>query len=207
MYTYICIYIFLQTKHETRNTKHETRNQKCETRNRNQKPETRNQKPETQIQEYADEELEDDSKAPSISATLSPVGEEMGPRADALLQEEKAFSLETQVCISLAHTICLTERLVWYCRTTSANTALRTPRRTCCPFADVLITVPRVSRSCERFPDGFDLHLLQSVSGIHTLAWLSACRESHPSNNNDELLLTQRNLPCTINPEPVNREP
>jgi len=24
-----------------------------------------------------------------------------------------------------------------------------------------LVTVPRVSRSCERFPDGFDLHLLQ----------------------------------------------
>ena len=24
----------------------------------------------------------------------------------------------------------------------------------------VLITVPRVSRSCEHFPDGFDLHLL-----------------------------------------------
>ena len=25
----------------------------------------------------------------------------------------------------------------------------------------VLVTVPRVSRSCEIFPDGFDLHLLQ----------------------------------------------
>ena len=28
----------------------------------------------------------------------------------------------------------------------------------------VLVTVPRVSRSCEHFPDGFDLHLLHSLN-------------------------------------------
>jgi len=54
------------------------------------------------------------------------------------------------------------ERLVLYCRTTSASTAPRTPRRTCCPCAYVLITVLRVNRSCELFPDGFDIHLLQA---------------------------------------------
>ena len=27
------------------------------------------------------------------------------------------------------------QRLVFYCRTTSASTAPRTPRRTCCPYA------------------------------------------------------------------------
>ena len=54
------------------------------------------------------------------------------------------------------------ERLVFYCRTTSANTAPRTPRRTCCPYAYELITVLRVSRSCKIPPDGFDLHLLQA---------------------------------------------
>ena len=27
----------------------------------------------------------------------------------------------------------------------------------------VLVTVPRVNRSCENFPDGFDLHLLPSL--------------------------------------------
>ena len=27
----------------------------------------------------------------------------------------------------------------------------------------VLVTVPRASRSCEHFPDGFDLHLLLDV--------------------------------------------
>ena len=53
------------------------------------------------------------------------------------------------------------ERLEFYCRRTSASTAPRTPRRACCPYAYVLITVLRVSRSCEHFPDGFDLHLLQ----------------------------------------------
>ena len=52
------------------------------------------------------------------------------------------------------------ERLAFHCRTTSASTAPRTPRRTCCPYAYVLITVLCVSRSCELFPDGFDLHLL-----------------------------------------------
>ena len=30
----------------------------------------------------------------------------------------------------------------------------------------VLVTVPRVCRSCEHFPDGFDLHLLQSGFGV-----------------------------------------
>jgi hypothetical protein len=29
----------------------------------------------------------------------------------------------------------------------------------------VLVTVPRVSRFCEYFPDGFDLHLLHHQSG------------------------------------------
>ena len=53
------------------------------------------------------------------------------------------------------------ERLVLHCRTT---TAPRTPRRTCCPYACVLITVLRVSRSCEIFPNGFDLHLLHPLS-------------------------------------------
>jgi len=42
--------------------------------------------------------------------------------------------------------------------------APRTPRRTCCPYAYVLITVLNVSRSCELFPDGFDLHSAQSLS-------------------------------------------
>ena len=56
------------------------------------------------------------------------------------------------------------ERLVLHCRTTSASTALRTPRRTCCPCAYVLITMLRVSCSCEIFPDGFDLHLLHRLS-------------------------------------------
>ena len=37
--------------------------------------------------------------------------------------------------------------LVFYCQTTIASTAPRRPRRTCCPYAYVLITVLRVSRS------------------------------------------------------------
>ena len=53
------------------------------------------------------------------------------------------------------------ERMVSYCRTTSASTAPRTPRITCCPDAYVLISVLRVSRSCELFPNGFDIYLLQ----------------------------------------------
>ena len=39
------------------------------------------------------------------------------------------------------------ERLVLYCRTTSASTAPRTHRRMCCPYAYVLITVLRVSQN------------------------------------------------------------
>ena len=31
----------------------------------------------------------------------------------------------------------------------------------CAALRVVLVTVPRVSRSCEHFPDGFDLHLLE----------------------------------------------
>jgi len=49
----------------------------------------------------------------------------------------------------------------FFCQTISASTAPRTSRRTCCPYAYVLVTVLRVSRSCEHFPDGFDFHLLR----------------------------------------------
>ena len=38
-----------------------------------------------------------------------------------------------------------TETLVFHCRATSAITAPHTPRRTCCHYAYVLITVPRVT--------------------------------------------------------------
>ena len=41
-------------------------------------------------------------------------------------------------------------RLVFYGQATSAITAPRTPRRTCCPHAYV-----------RKLPDGFNLHLLQ----------------------------------------------
>ena len=60
------------------------------------------------------------------------------------------------------------EGLVFYCRTTSASTAPCTSRKMCChperyaALRIVLVTVPRVSRSCEHFPDGFDLHPLHS---------------------------------------------
>ena len=33
----------------------------------------------------------------------------------------------------------------------------------CAALRIVLVTVPRVSRSCEHFPDGFDLHLLRAA--------------------------------------------
>ena len=70
--------------------------------------------------------------------------------------------LSPSLSLTRSRSLCLSssERLVFYCRTTSASTAPRTPRRTCCPYAYVLITVLRVSRSCELFPDGSDLHLL-----------------------------------------------
>ena len=36
----------------------------------------------------------------------------------------------------------------------------------CAALRIVLVTVPRVSRSCERFPDGFDLHLLPERDAV-----------------------------------------
>ena len=62
------------------------------------------------------------------------------------------------------------QRLVSYCRTTSASTAPCTSRRTCCPCAYVLVAVPRVSRSCELVVDGFDLHLIR-------LSWYKTGRD------------------------------
>ena len=35
----------------------------------------------------------------------------------------------------------------------------------CDALRNVLVTVPRVSRSCEHFPDGFDLHLPPTLDG------------------------------------------
>ena len=66
------------------------------------------------------------------------------------------------------------ERLVFSCRTTSASTAPRTPRRTCCPYAYVLISVLCVSRSCELFSGGFNVHLLHSRRYI----WAAGARGS-----------------------------
>ena len=64
--------------------------------------------------------------------------------------------------ISIHRYICLhiysAERLVMYCRTASASTALRTARRTCCPHAHVLITGLRVSRCGDFFLDSSNLH-------------------------------------------------
>ena len=37
------------------------------------------------------------------------------------------------------------------------------PPEGCAALRIVLVTVARVSRSCEHFPDGFDLHLLQAA--------------------------------------------
>ena len=59
--------------------------------------------------------------------------------------------------------------LVFNCRTTSASTAPCTSRGLCClthcaALRIVIITVPHVSRSCEHFPDGFDLHHLSPAS-------------------------------------------
>ena len=51
------------------------------------------------------------------------------------------------------------ERLVFYCRKTSASTAPHPEG--CAALRIVLVTVPRVSLSCEHFQDGFDLHLLR----------------------------------------------
>ena len=36
----------------------------------------------------------------------------------------------------------------------------------CAALRIVLFTVPRVSRSCEHFPDGFDLHLLRLATTV-----------------------------------------
>ena len=52
------------------------------------------------------------------------------------------------------------QRLVLYCRTTSASTHLAHPGG-CAALRIVLVTVPRVSRSYGHFPDEFNLHLLQ----------------------------------------------
>jgi len=49
-------------------------------------------------------------------------------------------------CLDLQPRTCL-EGLVFYCPTTSAGTAPRTPRRACCPYASVLVTLLGVSRS------------------------------------------------------------
>jgi hypothetical protein len=54
-----------------------------------------------------------------------------------------------------------------------ATTALRTPRRTRCPYAYVLITVLRVSRSGELFSDeifcvvSFETHCLSLIRSLH----------------------------------------
>ena len=69
----------------------------------------------------------------------------------------------------------LRQRLVFYCRTTSASTAPCTSRRMCCPTHCASYSA-RVSRSCEHFPDGFDRHLLPSLeAGSDHVGLLDTC--------------------------------
>ena len=92
------------------------------------------------------------------------------------------------------------QRLAFYCRT-SDSTAPLTPLGTRCPYAYVLVNVPRVSRSCAHFSDGFDFHLLcysTKGSGVR-LCWdLKEIRIYVPKE--DELLLIVPNpirVPCS----------
>ena len=60
-------------------------------------------------------------------------------------------------------------KLEFGCRTTSAITAPCTSRRMCCPTY--------VSRSCEHYPEGFDLHLLHwHVYLVHEVPPPQRCR-------------------------------
>ena len=55
----------------------------------------------------------------------------------------------------------------WYCIAEQPAPALHLAHKNeCAALRIVLVTVPRVSRSCEHFPDGLDLHLLQSPGAV-----------------------------------------
>jgi len=49
----------------------------------------------------------------------------------------------------------------WYVTAEQPTPAPRAHPEGCAALRIVLVTVPRVSRSCEHFLDGFDLQLLQ----------------------------------------------
>ena len=94
------------------------------------------------------------------------------------------------------------DRLELYGRTTSASTAPRTLRSTCCPHAYVLVTVPRVSRSCEHFPDGFNLHLLQPRTS-------TSCAQSggHVPTVVREAIALQEHVATPLTPNPSSIPP
>ena len=54
---------------------------------------------------------------------------------------------------------CLQQRDSYFIAEQAAPAPHRAHPEGCAALRIVLVTVPRVSRSCEYFPDGFDLHL------------------------------------------------
>ena len=68
------------------------------------------------------------------------------------LLSKEASNLENQT---------MNPKKVWYliAEKTAPAPHFTHPER-CAALRDVLVTVPRASRSCEHFPDGFNLHLL-----------------------------------------------
>ena len=71
----------------------------------------------------------------------SPAGSHVCPLGhDSVCTQRAAFA--ARLFSSPATSSCPQERSVFGYRKTNANTAPRTPRRTCCPHAHVLITVP-----------------------------------------------------------------
>ena len=58
----------------------------------------------------------------------------------------------------------------------------------CAALRIVLVTVPRVSRACEHFPDGFDHHLyglLSRIAGSGFRAWSVTEGRDHASLRNE----------------------
>ena len=72
----------------------------------------------------------------------------------------------------------------------------------CAALRIVLVTVPRVSRSCDHFPDGFDLHLLRAPFKGNLYSWKVIPGSFENDSSSSFLLLSSLQLSDTKVYEP-----
>ena len=123
-------------------------------------------------------------------------GAEKSPSSPTIKQPERELGLMAQPARSRGAPATSAQKLVFYCRTTSASAAPCTNKRT--TLRVVLATVTRASRCCEHFPDRLDLLLLPPALTVGANRLFQGPHLHHRPMKSDYLQYKSRGLKYSI---------